>query len=397
VTLELWQSGSKIYGPLTINSPSGHFEFTGVCNGTYDVRASIGVSTDGAVNTTDAGQTNSWGAHPYEIEKVRFYAGDVTGSAFFINGTDAQHIQNYFVNGTGLDKGSWAFWKVGETISSNTYPTAAYPSVTVGTSDVPVNFYALCAGDFNRSFDPSLTKAASSTLDLAYGDTRQLEANQEFELPIKIINETSVGAVSLILNFPAELVEVEDVLMNNAGGSLDWAVFGDELRIGWNSQNPLYLSANAELLTLKLKTTGAFTVGNSIRFRLAADPLNELADEMYNVIGNAVLSIDVIDATTLGIPEQPAMESLQLANHPNPFYGYTNITYTLPFEGKVNLDICSSMGNRVETLVDARQLPGDYTVKFDTYKLAPGVYTATLRLMAHGDVRARTIKIVRAW
>ncbi len=61
--------------------------------------------------------------------------------------------------------------------------------------------------------------------------------------------------------------------MNNAGGQLDWAVNGDELRIGWNTQNPIYLSASAELVTLKLRTTGKFIQGETIRLTLASDPL----------------------------------------------------------------------------------------------------------------------------
>jgi hypothetical protein len=254
--------------------------------------------------------------------------------------------------------------------------------------------HGLCAGDFNMSFDPTLLKAASSTLDLIYAGNRQISNNEEFDLPVSMVNGSQVGAVSLILNFPSELVEVQDVLMNGAGGQLDWAVKGNELRIGWNSSVPVNLSAAAELVTLRLKTTAAFTIGNEIRITLASNPLNELANEMYDVIGNAVLSIDVVDATALGIPDQPVAKPIALSCYPNPFSNFTMITYTLPFEGKVVLEINNLFGSKVTTLVSETQTQGDHKVKFDTNGLATGVYTATLKVVSANDEVSRTIKLI---
>jgi len=320
----------------------------------------------------------------------------VTGSGFFINASDAQRIQANFVNGDAFDRPAWTFWRAGQTTNING-ATDSYPVITVGSSDITANFFGLCTGDFNRSFNPDITKSASSTLDLIYTGTRLVKSMQEFDLPIRVVSASDLGAISLILNFPADLVEVEDVIMNGSGGQLDWSVFGDELRIGWNSLNPLSLIANAELLTLKLKTTAAFIRGNSIRLTLVPNPLNELADGLYNVISDAVLSIDFIEATTTGTGEVPSLENLRLASYPNPFCGFTNITYSIPSAGSVILEINSSMGTRLQTLVEERQLPGDYIVKFDARKLTAGIYYVTLRLVSHGDVSARTIKIVRAW
>jgi hypothetical protein len=190
------------------------------------------------------------------------------------------------------------------------------------------------------------------------------------------------------------MVEVQDVLMDGAGGMLDWAVKGNELRIGWNSSVPVNLSAAAELVTLRLKTTAAFTLGNSIRITLAANPLNELADEMYNVIGDAVLSVDVVDATSVGIDEQPVAKPIAMSCYPNPFSNFTMITYTLPFEGKVVLEINNILGSKVTTLVSETQPAGDHMVKFDTNALPSGVYTATLKISSSTDELVRTIKLI---
>ena len=176
---------------------------------------------------------------------------------------------------------------------------------------------------------------------------------------------------------------------------LDWAVQDGELRIGWNSQAPLNLASGDNLLVITLKTTGEFTAGKSIRFVLASDPLNELADDYYNVIPDAVLSVDVIESSSIGISEEQGPGSLMLGNHPNPFEGYTNITYSLPVDGKVLLVVNSLLGMNVKTLVDEHQQKGDYMLKLDSYTMAPGVYTVTLRLDTGKNVYDRTIKLVR--
>jgi hypothetical protein len=349
------------------------------------------------VNTTDAAQVNYWGAHPYLIEKVRFYSGDVgtSGSSpdMNVNATDAGRIQQHFVYGYAFDK-PWRFWKAGYSITANP-ATESYPSVNLPVgSDVNANMYGLCTGDFNRSFNPSIEKSASTTVDLVYNGIRLAVINEEFDLPVMTVDAKGVGAVSLILNFPEEIVEVKDVLMSGAGGQLDWAVKGNELRIGWNSSVPLNLSAGAELVTLKLKTTSAFTNGNSIILTLASSPLNELADEQYNVIGDAVLSVAVIEASTSGIDENITGNELTMGSYPNPFVDLTTFTYTLPFDGKVTLEITSIMGNNITTLVSRSQTAGNYQVKFETPNLPSGVYLAKLRLKSAKNELIRYIKLI---
>ena len=392
ISVKLYQDGIQVGTDYTVTS--GTYQFTDLCPGTYEIRVSSSNSTDGSVNTTDAAQTNYWGAVPYEIQKVRFFAGDVTGSSFFINSTDALRIQSNFVYGNGFDKGSWAFWRTGETISSNSNPSESYANVTISGSDITADIYGLCAGDFNRSFIPGLKLSASTSLGLIYAGNRQIGHNQEFDLPIQMVNSCNIGAVSLILNFPEELVEVQDVQMNGAGGQLDWAVKNDELRIGWNSPVPLSLTAGAELVTLRLKTSPAFTAGSTIKFSLTPDPLNELADDRYDVIGNAVLSVDIIDALETGINSPVYPGTMAMTAYPNPFSNLTTISYTLPFEGKVSLVIYNLLGKPLTTLVNETQASGDHDVKFDIRDLKPGVYTATLNLYSGKDELFRTIKLI---
>ena len=377
---------------------NGYYEIADLCPANdYVIRAISTHATAGSVNGTDAAQVNSWGASPYAVQKVRFFAGNVTGGNLFLNSTDASNILDNFVNAAGFDNDdTWAFWKTDDAISSQTDAAGATcPTVTLAVNnDYTANMYGLCMGDFNRSFNPNLgmTITTSSTLSLINNGNIEVSSNQEFDLPVRLVNNSSVGAVSLILNFPANMVDVQDVVMNN-GGQLSWAVNGNELRIGWYSIAPLNLNASDILLTLKLKTKTASN-GNSISFTLASDPLNELADGLFDVISNAVLSIDVVNATAQGIVNLNASNGIKLNNQPNPFNGSTTINYTLPFDGKVTLEVYNYMGSLVSTLVNENQLQGNHSVKMDAFSLSAGIYMATLKVKNGNNETVRTIKLV---
>ena len=203
-----------------------------------------------------------------------------------------------------------------------------------------------------------------------------------------------VGAVSLIMNFPSADVEITGVFLTSDPNSpVMYNVSGDELRIGWNTLAPVWLNEGESLITLKMKVNEAAGNG-SIYFSLAGDPLNELADGDYEVIGNAVLTIDVVKASALGFGENSLAENLTLSNHPNPFNGTTTFVYSIPVDGKVILEIYDLLGNKVKVAVDETQSAGTYSLKLDANQLQPGVYTATIKLKNTATAITRTIKII---
>jgi|GEM_PF-2641975 len=403
ITVNIYRSSDLTHSNLlgtSVTNGSGYYEFLALCpDETYDIVATSTHTTDGSVNTTDAAQVNYWPIAPYIIEKVRFYAGDVGTLVPFVlpdmnlSATDAQRIQQNFVNGLAFDR-PWTFWRTGQFIVANP-ATESYPSVNLPVgSDITANMYGLCTGDFNRSFNPLLKKAPSKTLTLIYGRSMWITSNQEFDLPIHIVHASSVGAVSLILNFPADLVEVKDVRMNSTNGQLDWAVFGNELRIGWNSTIPADLAAMDDIIVLQLATKETFIKGASIKLTLAPDPLNELADDQYEVIGDAIISVDVVEASPNAINDLSANEMLSIHNYPNPFVNITTITYFLPYNGNVNIEIRNTLGETVKVLTNEMQISGDHSLKFDATSLDPGVYTATITLSSKTNTVNKTIKLL---
>ncbi len=379
-----------------ITGNDGSYQFSNVCPGEYTIKVTDHNKEKGGINSTDAGLVNYWGAIFGPIEHVKFLAGDVSNDKY-ITGYDAQRIQKYFVNSMPFSRDDWSYWKKGDLVNSNADPNSQLTSFTVNVSSTNVpnyDLYAMCTGDFNGSFVPNALKSFNSSLLLTNKGTMVVGANEEFELPIRAASAMNVSAVSLILDIPSDMVEVQDIEVNGSTDPVTWAVNGNELRIGWNSTTPVSLPADGSLLTLKLRTTDAFAPGNSIILNLLPDPLNELADADYGIIENAVLMVAQVDNGMLGIPVQPESKRLSLSNYPNPFIETTTVVYEIPADGKVTIEVHNILGQKVTTLVDKIQSAGKYSLVVDGSKMQQGVYTATLRLKAMDGDMVRTIRFI---
>jgi hypothetical protein len=397
ITVELWKDDAKVYpvsGNVTTDA-SGNFTFVNVDPDTYEVRSSTSKSV-GGINSTDAAQVNFWSVNPSSIEKVRFYAGDVTNDNSILSG-DASNIQGYFLTsgGSGFARAPWSFWTAGETISGNPDP-GGYPTLVVPGSGPTVtkNFYGLVTGDFNRSFTPSAKDSGSGSITLQYGQEVSVAYNETVELPIVSEQDIKMGAISLILGFPSQLMEIENVFLGaDLSNPVPFNVTGDELRVSWHSLTPVSVQAGDPLLTLMVSVTGD-AGADGILFTLAADPLNELADGFYDVIPAAVLTIDILKTSAMGVAPNNHADMLELSNYPNPFKGTTTFVYSLPVEGRVTLEIFDIVGNKVHVLMDEVQTAGNYRLNMNDNSLLPGVYTAMIRLQDSESVSSRVIKII---
>ena len=65
-------------------------------------------------------------------------------------------------------------------------------------------------------------------------------------------------------------------------------------------------------------------------------------------------------------------------NFPNPFNPSTTIRYDIGITSKVTLKIFDILGREVQTLVNAVQAPGQYSVEFNAGELASGIYFCRL-------------------
>jgi hypothetical protein len=192
------------------------------------------------------------------------------------------------------------------------------------------------------------------------------------------------------------MVNIQNIYLgNDPEKSMMFAIYGAQLRIGWNSLEPVTLQAGEILFTMSLEINS--TSGNGedgIYFSLANDPLNELADDYYEVISNAVLYVDVIKTTPNGIDGFSDANKLTFANYPNPFKESTNFVYNLPVDGKVILEIFDMVGNKIETLLNENQYMGRHLISYDMNNIRPGIYTAVVTVKKEDLSMSRSIKLI---
>jgi len=303
-------------------------------------------------------------------------------------------ILDYFIFGGNpffWATNAWTFWNAGDMTISQANPMLAVPQITV-VGNQTNDFLALVTGDFNRSFTPGNAKGSASII-LTHHDAKVAEANTAVALPITAGFDMEIAAASLMLNYPADKVEVVGVTLGDNNVPVQFSAENGTLIIGWTDLMPINLKTGDALFTLQLSTTSLFTKGESVTFTLVNNALVELAEANGMVLPGAVLNIGVLNSTTT-VAEVPAEVELALMNFPNPFNSYTTFNYTIPANGKVTLEVYDLLGRKAAELVNAHQSAGQHTITMDAADLTPGVYTATLRLITDRTTITRTVKII---
>lgn len=86
---------------------------------------------------------------------------------------------------------------------------------------------------------------------------------------------------------------------------------------------------------------------------------------------------------TAGVPETPIdpkpLFSILKQNYPNPVKDLTTIPFSIAEKNTTTLTLSNVTGKVIETLVNANLEAGSYTIPFNVYNLAPGVYFYKLR------------------
>ena len=81
-------------------------------------------------------------------------------------------------------------------------------------------------------------------------------------------------------------------------------------------------------------------------------------------------------------------------NYPNPFNPSTMISYQLPITNFVELSIFNSLGQKVTTLVNAKQPAGTYNVEWNASGFASGIYYYRLHTNA-GFVQTKKLVLLK--
>lgn len=107
--------------------------------------------------------------------------------------------------------------------------------------------------------------------------------------------------------------------------------------------------------------------------------------------GDAVMiaQVDVVPSSDGAVPNAITLEQ----NYPNPFNPSTVISYSLPKDAEVHIEIFNAVGQRVGVLVNEMQSAGRHSTVFQAGNLSSGVYYCTLR--AGLSMQSRSMLLVK--
>ena len=95
----------------------------------------------------------------------------------------------------------------------------------------------------------------------------------------------------------------------------------------------------------------------------------------YNIFGDPSLVLKYDQIASNDDDNYPRLNSFELhQNFPNPFNPTTTISFVIPKEGHVSLEIYDIIGNNVANLIDERLSQGSYNVDFDASNFSSGIY-----------------------
>jgi hypothetical protein len=363
-TTVLLKQNGIVVNQATTNG-SGHFLFSNLANGTYRLD---GTSTKpwGGVNASDGLLILKHFVNAQPLSGLKLVAADVDGSGY-VNSADALLDVKRFVNViSSFTPGDWVFEK--DTIT------------VTGTGNITDDFKALCYGDVDGSYIPAAR--IEPTVNLQVKDMLTVYQETTFDLPVTVLQDMRIGAVSLVLKNLSNCVVIEDVVAAQEG-KLVYNLVGDELRIGWYDMNPMNLSAGDCLIHLKCRLNGQLEASCN---DWAVNEISVIADENAQTIANVMLAVPKIVGGTDGF--------YLGQNVPNPMTNSSEISYYIPESGKVSLKFYDLLGKEVRTLVNQVQQAGRYTVQLLSTDFPSGVYTYKLEVQGINHFYSNTKQMV---
>ncbi|WP_164682413.1 CotH kinase family protein [Cyclonatronum proteinivorum] len=235
----------------------------------------------------------------------------------------------------------------------------------------------------------------AGSIGFPYALTRRTRINALGDNGISFINtgrSRDLGAAVLAL----DTREAEEVFVNFTAGTVLPNAREYAIRLQWRIGNQgaftdVTDSSGNPVEYVRNTTSGHETHFSDIRLpdEAAGVPYLQLRWKYYHVSGNsgprAELRLDNILVRTeafVSVPETGNQLPRQFTlhqNYPNPFNPTTNISFELPVQSDIVLEVFNVTGQRVATLANGTWQAGSHTVAFNAQGLASGLYLYRLR------------------
>lgn len=351
----------------TTTDATGHFAIENMTGGARKVDFIPNVDVEGTITTADALAVMLHYVHETMLSGHRLTIADVNGSGT-VNGTDALFIQKRYVHQI-------------ETMPVGDMYYSLYDSLNYGLYATDLTMTALAYGDVNASY-----QVLRDGINLLSDGQVLVGPNQYYDIPVSVLNAIEAGAISLKLNYPAEYLSVERVLLPNGEEAMIYDNEG-QVTISWYSLDPMLLSNNDLMLTLGIRTKDIFNLNEPITFSL--DNRSELTDGSAQVLSNVTLTMP--ELITLGYEGLDENDIFGLSVYPNPMGDRSLVRYNLPTEGRVTFCIYDLLGNTVQAVELGVQSLGQHEIELSG--LASGIYMGRLAISGNRE-DVQIVKIV---
>lgn len=350
------QNGIKLDSVRT--SVSGDYNFQQVPNGLYTISA----ETDkqwGGVNGTDALKIMRHFAGLEDLTiPVRKTSADVNNTQN-INATDAVKVQLRCVGiDSTFERGDWTFEKHG-----------GGDTVVIAGANQTVNFYGLCVGDVNGSNIPGSGAKSADDPELKVDNVIKAGSGTELFLPVSVTSDCELGAVTLELAYPEDLIEIEGISLSQINPY--FTAKTGTFKAVWSDLHPVKAFADQPYAFIKIRTKEKFITGSIVQFRIAGK-MTELSDPRGEPISDLAISIP-----TIKYDEKPDHQYLYI--YPNPAKSKTHVIYNARETGKIKLTMYDISMHRVREYDLHSANKGLNEFDLDVSNFATGEYLLELR------------------
>ena len=345
----------------TTTDSDGSYTFAGLPAGNYDVTADPSGTPQG-INATDALLAVQDFAGITDLSDFQEEVADVNDSGD-VNATDALLIAQFNLgNVSEFEAGTFA-----STTDSVDATTGADGAEIQVAAYGDVNF----SGSIGSSSPNTLATTTVDDLGSTTAKTASVSGSEQdgISVPLSVDRNVELGAYTLSIDYPADKVSFEgvsseDVLVRDADGTVHLAWFDR------SGDQPLSLNAGDAFVTMQF--TPAEGVENSTLE--LGNITGELAGADATTLSGVGLQVPEIG---LGGPESFAFDG----NYPNPVGQRTTISFDLPEQADVSLEVYDVLGRKVMTVPKQSMSAGaDRSLSVDASGLSSGTYLYRLQV-----------------
>jgi len=390
----------------------GNFQFTNILNGTYKV------SYD--KYTTD---TMMWGndVNAIDVSLLKYFVGSDTNQdpskCFSAKYKKAADVNNNIAINT-IDIARIKSKIVSPYATAYNFPKGNWPVmdtiITLSGADINVRLYSVCYGDYNASsskYRDSVVnwngfKSMPDDIIMTSDDYIMTSTASYFEVPLMINNKINdFSALGLELMYQKNKYKLETVSLarsddkNNSvkiNPSFDEILADDNdllvtdqdgiIRIVYATTDDFDLAAHDEIIRLGFRSLKNMVPGE-LEFTLTgtgvvSDKYGEENDEAYLLMPKIFVQGDDSDS------------GFEFAGYPNPFSGEATLTYTIPENGMVKLNVFNAIGELVYELINESKQSGKHELSFSPDNLASGLYTFKLEYTSMKESKCLVLKLV---